>query len=112
MPGGGHGGGGFMPGGSHGGFFPGRFFPDHFFFPRAVGPWWWNGWAPYVVQQNACSQWGPPLINPSSALIADAAARLAANGDAPVSVQDPSGVLYLFTREGSQVVIRPCIATL
>jgi hypothetical protein len=50
------------------------------------------------------------MKNPPTGLIAEAAARLAANNDAPVSVQDAAGVFYLFTREGSQVVIRSCVA--
>lgn len=75
-------------------------------------PFLYNVFGPRYVNrpQAFCSRWSAPMVNAPSALMADAASRLASNGDAPVSAQGAGGATYLYTRENGQIIIRQCIA--
>lgn len=105
--GGGHGGyhGGGVPrggGGFRGGHGSGRGLP---------GGWGWWG-TPYVPNADAqplgtCVAWGDPIVMPSGMAMA-AQAALGASGFQPTAAQGPDGVVYRFSVENSEIVVRPC----
>lgn len=100
--GGGYHGGGHHGGGYHGGRGYGRGLP---------GGWGWWG-TPYVPGADAqplgtCVAWGDPVTMPSGMVMA-AQAALGASGYQPTVAQGPDGVLYRFSVEDSQIVVRPC----
>jgi hypothetical protein len=77
------------------------------------GQWWlWNdgAWIVDVGGCTSCQQWGNPIA-PSSALLADAQAHLAASGGSPISNCWTDGATYLYTSENSNVVVRRCVST-
>lgn len=106
--GGGHGGGGHHGGGSHGG--------GHGGFARGrsglPGAWGWWG-TPYVPDAEAqpvgdCAGWGAPVVMPSGMAMA-AQAALGASNHQPTVARGPDGVLYRFSVENSEIVVRPCV---
>jgi uncharacterized membrane protein YgcG len=77
------------------------------------GQWWlWNdgAWIVDVGGCTSCQQWGNPIA-PSSALLADAQAHLAASGGSPISHCWTDGATYLYTSENGNVVVRRCVST-
>lgn len=104
----GGGGGSFHGGGFHGGFRGGL----HPGFRRGLpGGWGWWG-VPYVpavetLPVGPCAAWGDPVIMPSGMAMA-ARAALGASGGEPTAARGPDGVLYRFSVENSEIVVRPC----
>ena len=116
--GGGHGGGGHSDGGGYhgGGYGYGARRPTY---PRGSaygglpGGWGWWG-TPYVPNADAqplgtCTAWGAPVTMPSGMAMA-AQAALGASGLQPTAAQGPDGVIYRFSVEDSQIVVRPCVS--
>ncbi len=105
---GGHGGGGHAfhgEGGYHGGFRGGgRGLPGGW-------GWWGTPYAPNADTQplGTCVAWGDPVVMPSGMAMA-AQAALGASGFQPTAAQGPDGVIYRFSVEDSQIVVRPCVS--
>lgn len=106
--GGGHGGGGHT---FHGG---GGFHGERRGGERGLpGGWGWWG-TPYVPNADAqplgtCVAWGAPIVMPSGMRMA-AQSALGASGFQPTAAQGPDGVIYRFSVEGSEIVVRPCVS--
>jgi hypothetical protein len=102
---GGHGGGGHYGGGGYrGGHGYGRGLPGGW-------GWWGTPYVPDVVAPalGTCTAWGDPVTMPSGMVMA-AQAALGASGYQPTAAQGPDGVLYRFSVENSQIVVRPCVS--
>jgi Transglutaminase-like superfamily len=99
-------------GGRHPGH-PRRFPRRRHFFRRFFDGFWWDWdwdrdtWV-YIAGEQ-CERWGDPLSAPPAALVDEASAQLADNGNNPVIEQWEDGVLYLFS---AGPIIRPCVATI
>jgi len=106
----GHGGGGYHGGGYHGGYRGGYRGGRGYGLP---GGWGWWG-TPYVPNADAqplgtCVAWGDPVAMPSGMVMA-AQAALGASGNQPTAAQGPDGVIYRFSVENNEIVVRPCVS--
>jgi hypothetical protein len=100
----GRGGGGYHGGGYHGGRGGGRGLPGNW-------GWWGTPYIPDVEAQpdSTCASWGAPIVMPSGMDMA-AKAALGASSFQPTVARGPDGVLYRFSVENSEIVVRPCAA--
>jgi hypothetical protein len=117
--GGGHGGGG-SPHGGHpgGGYGHGALRPAHPWgsaYQGVPGGWGWWG-TPYdptveIQSTGPCAGWSAPIVMPPGMYMA-ARMALGASNFQPTMARGPDGILYNFSVDGSEIVVRQCTSQL